>query len=621
MAMHYLLLFIFFLFHVHCLNGQRNDDIVTNSSQEGVDYKVEWPQVLEPEMIKRMESASVLVANKTRLPGSFGGLMKRVEKDKVLLEKTLYSFGYYGCKVCIELDLNQTPLLIRFRCELGPLYKIDHIRLENRGKSELPKLSVNLDDLVGLNKGEILIAEHVQKGQIALKRYFAQSGYPFAEIDEPEGIINHDQYSVILIFPVDIGRCAVIYDSEIESSTNNLNLDYVRNRLYWKKGDIYDNRVVEQTRRKLSQTGLFDNVVVTPKPIENSALGSEKEQPVIMHVKTTEAAPRAVSAGLHYATSQRGEARFSWNHYNLLGGGENLGANLRISKIRNKARLYYNIPDFCVPKQTLKNETYMLRESTRAYRSETFALSSKLERQFTEMLSGSIGLSTENGNIRPRTTDKKTLIGLVGGPIEIGIDASNDLLNPTRGFRVAGSLTPYTGYLGASKGMLIGQANASLYVPFQTNNLDEDMGVVASFVRFGTIKIRNFEDLPPNKRFYGGGNGSVRGYGYQLISPVDSNRVPSGGESLLEFGSEIRYRFTETLGGVVFVEAGSVTQQKISDFSKKLLWSAGFGVRYYTTYAPVRIDFAFPLQRRKLPGEKKSYDNPYQFYVSVGQAF
>lgn len=620
--MFYFLVLIFIFIHDNQLNGEVSESrALSVISQEGIDYKVEWPQGLAPEMMKRIVSVSMLLENKARLPGSFGGLMKRIEKDKVLLEKTLHSFGYYGCSISIELDLNQTPILIQFICELGPLYTIEKIRLENRGKYDLPKLLVNIEDLVGLNKGDVLIAEQTQKSQIVLKKYFSQNGYPFAEIDEPEGIINHESYSVVLIFPVDLGRCAVICDSEIESTTQHLNLDYVRNRLFWKKGDIYDNRVVERTRRKLSQTGLFDNVVVTPRPLKSDISENKTEQPIVMHVKTTEAAPRALSAGVHYATSQGGEARLSWNHYNLFGGGENLGASLRVSTIRNKARLYYNVPDFGAPKQTLKNEAYVLKEDTRAYRSKTFALSSKIERQFTEMLSGSIGISTENGDIRPRTTNTKSPMHLVGMPLELGIDVSNDLLNPTRGFRVSGNITPYTGRLGSTREMIIGQASASLYIPFQTNSLDEDMGTLASFVRIGSIKIRNFNDLPPNKRFYGGGNGSVRGYGYQLISPVDENRTPLGGESLLEFGGEIRYRFTETVGGVVFLEAGTVSQRKSANFGKKLLWGTGFGVRYYTTYAPVRVDIAFPLQRRKIPGAKKPYDHPYQFYVSVGQAF
>lgn len=618
--MQYLLLIVFFLGSV--LSGQEKvDGIASGFSQEGIHYVVEWSgDDLSPEIIKRIESVSVLLEHQSRPPGSFGGLMKRIAQDKVLLKKTLDSFGYYGGKIEVEVDVDQTPILIKFTCNPGPLYTIKRIELENMSEVDLPILSVDLNDLVGLSEGDVLIAENAQKGKFTLRKYFAQSGYPFAEIDEPEGIIDHSHQSVVLVYPVDIGKRAIILDSEIEL-TKRLNSTYIQNRLGWKNGDVYDNRIVERTRRRLTQTGLFDNVIVTPKPIENSSLETSTEQPVIMHVKTTEAAPRAVTAGIHYATSQGGEARLSWNHYNFAGGGENLGTTLRASTIRSKARFYYNVPDLGAPKQTLKNETYVMKENTRAYKSNTFSLASKIERQFDEIFFGSIGLSAENGSVIQKTNDEKKPENLIGIPIEVGLDASNDLLNPTRGFRINGNVTPYGGRLGSSKGMIIAQANASLYIPFRTNSLDEDMGVFASFIKFGTLRIRNFGDLPPNKRFYGGGNGSVRGYGYQLISPVDQNRVPLGGESLLEFGGELRYRFTETVGGALFLEAGSVSQRKVPNFGNKLLWGTGFGLRYYTAYAPVRVDIAFPMKRRKLPGAKKSYDSPYQFYVSVGQAF
>lgn len=617
--MQYLLLIVFFLGNF--LNSQEKDsNNISSSSQEGIHYTVEWPKGLAPEIIKRIESVSVLLGNQSRLPGSIGGLMKRIEKDKTLLEKTLRSFGYYGCKIAVEMDVEAQPIIVKFTGDLGPLYVLERVELENIGEVALPTISVDLNDLVDLTKEDVLIAENAQKNKTILRKYFAQSGYPFAEIEEPEGIIDHSKHSIVLVYPVNAGKRAIIIGSEIET-TERLNPEYIKNRLYWKNGDAYDNRIVERTRRKLSQTGLFDNILVTPKPIENGSTQTGPEQQIMMNVKAIEAAPKSVTAGVYYASSQGSEARFSWNNYNFAGGGENLGTALRVSTIRSKARLYYNIPDFGAPKQTLKNETYVMKENTRAYKSNTFSLASKLERQFDDVFSGSIGLSTENGSVTSKTTDQKKPDVLIGVPIEVGVDASNDLLNPTRGFRINGNVTPYGGHLGSSRGMIIAQAGASLYLPFHTNSLDEDMGVLASFVKFGTIRIRNFDDLPPNKRFYGGGNGSVRGYGYQLISPVDQNRIPLGGESLLEFGGELRYRFTETIGGVAFLEAGSVSQRKIFNSGQTLLWSTGVGVRYYTAYAPVRVDIAFPLKRRKIPGARKPYDRPYQFYVSVGQAF
>jgi len=595
------------------------ESVVHAPSQSGISYKIEWPVNLTAEMKERMESVSTLVEHIVRLPGSIGGVIKRIERDKILLEKVLHSFGYYGCKVDVIINLNESPVVITFTCELGPVYTIDHIRLESRDNTDIPSMDVNLDNLIGISKGDDLIAEHAEKGREILKKYFSQNGYPFVDVNEPEGLIDHENRNVVLIFPVLLGGKATIYDSIIEP-TKNLDQSFIANRLYWKKGDTYDNRVVERTRRLLSQTGLFDNIVVTPKPVDGTP-DNAKEKPIVMHVKTTEAAPRALTAGLHYATTQGGEARFSWDHYNLRGHGENLGANLRVAKIRTKARIYYNIPDFVSANQSLKNETYVLSEKTRAYDGQTVAASSKVERQLNDKLSCAIGLSLENGSIKPKTTNIKSPIRLIGVPVELSIDGSNDLLNPTRGLRINASIIPYTGHLGSSKSMMIAQGGASIYIPFQTNSLDEDMGTIAAFAKAGLMKIRNFNDLPPNKRFYGGGNGSVRGYGYQLISPIDVNKVPLGGESLLEFGSEIRYRFTDTFGGVAFIEGGNVSQRNLPNFSKDMLWGAGFGVRYYTEYAPVRLDIAFPLKRRKLEGSNKPFDAAYQFYVSVGQAF
>lgn len=613
-----LILSIFIAFFI-CTRVSAETATLPITSQSGIDYKVEWPDELTAEMKERIESVSTLIEHKIRLPGSVGGLVKRVDLDKFLLEKTLYSFGYYGCKVEVTVNLNVSPVIIKFKCILGPVYTVDHIRIENHDNTDMPLLDVDINDLIGISKGDNLIAEHVEKGRGILKKYFSQKGYPFVEVHEPEGIINHKQHNVVLIYPIKLGGKAIIRDSIVEQ-TQNLDKSFIENRLYWKKGDIYDNRVVERTRRLLSQTGLFDNIVMTPKPID-SKNNNSKEKEVIMNVKTSEAAPRSIAAGLHYATSQGGEARISWDHYNLRGHGENLGVSLRIAKIRTKARLYYNIPDFIVANQSLKNETYALKEKTRAYDGQTIAASSKIERQLNDQLSCAIGLSAENGSIKPKNTNKKSPIRLVGIPIELGIDGSNDLLNPTRGMRVNCSITPYTGHLGVSKSMMIAQGGASVYIPFQTNSLDEDMGTIAMFAKAGVMKIRNFNDLPPNKRFYGGGNGSVRGYGYQLISPIDSNKVPLGGESLVELGGEVRYRFTDTIGGVVFIEGGNVSQKNLTTINKGFLWGTGFGIRYYTEYAPVRLDIAFPLKRRKIEGSMKPFDAPYQFYVSVGQAF
>ena len=120
--------------------------------------------------------------------------------------------------------------------------------------------------------------------------------------------------------------------------------------------------------------------------------------------------------------------------------------------------------------------------------------------------------------------------------------------------------------------------------------------------------------LPPNKRFYAGGGGSIRGYGYQRVGPLDANDNPIGGKSVIEASAELRARLFEDIGVVAFVDAGSAFEELTPRFNDDVGYAAGLGARYYSSLGPVRLDVAVPLNKR--PG-----DDSFQIYVSIGQAF
>ena len=119
----------------------------------------------------------------------------------------------------------------------------------------------------------------------------------------------------------------------------------------------------------------------------------------------------------------------------------------------------------------------------------------------------------------------------------------------------------------------------------------------------------------PTIVLYAGGAGSVRGYEFQTVGPLDDSNDPLGGRSLLTFGGELRWRITETIGLVPFVDAGNVYDSIYPDLSEDFFWGAGLGLRYYTDFGPLRADFAVPLDRRD------NVDDAFQFYISLGQAF
>ncbi len=139
-----------------------------------------------------------------------------------------------------------------------------------------------------------------------------------------------------------------------------------------------------------------------------------------------------------------------------------------------------------------------------------------------------------------------------------------------------------------------------------------ESAILAGRVRLGTLQGAERLDVAPSRRFYAGGGGSVRGFGYQELGPKDPNGDPIGGRSLNEAAIEVRYRFGD-YGVVAFADAGQVYESTLPEFSD-LRFGAGIGGRFYTNFGPLRVDVATPINRREGEGW-------ISVYVSIGQAF
>ncbi|MEO0850023.1 MAG: BamA/TamA family outer membrane protein, partial [Pseudomonadota bacterium] len=90
--------------------------------------------------------------------------------------------------------------------------------------------------------------------------------------------------------------------------------------------------------------------------------------------------------------------------------------------------------------------------------------------------------------------------------------------------------------------------------------------------------------------------------------------IPLGGRSIVEGAFEMRYRITDTIQAAAFVDAGTVADTVLPNFSRDIFVGVGAGVRYFTPVGPLRVDVAIPLDRRE-------FDAPVQFLISLGQSF
>jgi outer membrane protein assembly complex protein YaeT len=130
------------------------------------------------------------------------------------------------------------------------------------------------------------------------------------------------------------------------------------------------------------------------------------------------------------------------------------------------------------------------------------------------------------------------------------------------------------------------------------------------------------QDLPASKRFFAGGDTTVRGFSLDRLGTpetISDSGFPKGGNGLVVLNAELRMALFGGFGGAVFLDAGNVFEKASGIDLSQLRSAAGFGLRYRSPVGPIRIDLGFKLDRRELsPGrlERRSV-----LHISLGQAF
>lgn len=563
-----------------------------------------------PEVEEHLKAVSLLIKLESRPPTSLNALHHRIRQDVRRLQQALAEKGYFDGQVKSAPDGKTTPLTVTLTFTRGKRYKISGISvLASEGTKERLQLRPSkVAKSIPFHTGDEVDLNHIQEANQRLAKYLRDHGYPYGQMAEPEGHIDRDAKQMRVIFRAKPGKHASFGKTEI-TGVKALNPQFIRNRLVWQEGDPFEERQLEETRHKLMGTGLFSSIEIR----QGEQVSPAETVPVSIQV--TEGPPRSIGAGVKYATTEGIGGQAFWSHHNGFGGGEVLGLMLRVSPRLSRAKVDLDIPDIFAPEQYLRSEVSATREQNRAYTNRSFDAGMRLEHPFTHAIKGMIGITGEVG--KAKRAGVVYLNRLVGLPVEMKMDTSNDLLDPTKGGRLTVQVTPYVGRSGNDSRLIISTAKGSYYLRV----LSKDKVVLAGWAHGGAISISSLNNLAPNKRFYSGGAGSVRAYGYKLLGPLDSSRIPLGGRSILEYGLEGRFKVTDTLGFVVFAEAGNISTNASPNFSTQApLWGIGAGIRYYTEIGPIRFDIATPMKRRR-DGSPKAIDSPYQFYLSVGQAF
>lgn len=575
------------------LRGAGGDGIAYDASIEGE---------IDSELRGALEAASQLMALRKELPVSRAALRRRVAGDVEGLGAVLRAESYYGGTVVAETDMDTDPVRVVLKVAPGIRYglvKYDIVFPD--GTDDLDELPRDGGDF-GFVEGMPARGEDIVAIETALLADLRQHGRPRAAVADRRAVVDHDAVAMTVTLRVDPGPPAVFGPLALNGLTK-VDEDYIRYVLQWPEGKQWDERELDSVRRKLADTNLFRTVHVDPA----ETVDSEGRLPVAVNVE--ESKHRTFAVGINYSTEEEFGAELSWEHRNLFGHQERLRLSAEASAVRQQGSADLRKPHFLARNLTfLANVTGRAHE-TEAYDERTGAGFVGLEKKLAEIWTLGAGLSGEYSLIDDDGVE--STYAIIGIPLHGGRDGTDDLLDPTRGTRVKLSATPYFATIEQNTRFAVFEAEASAYP-----GLGKERRIVPAFrVRAGSMIGADMLDIPITKRFFAGGGGSVRGYEFQKAGPLDVDGHPVGGRSVLEAGFELRWRVTDNIGVVPFAEGGNVYDGQTPDFGEDLFWAAGLGFRYFTIAGPIRLDIAFPLNRRD------EIDDEFQIYISLGQAF
>ena len=561
-------------------------------------------------LVKRV---SRLESEKRKGAANAVALDRRAARDVKRLLEVLHSEGYYDAVVDYRIDTSKSPATVDMRLDAGPHYSSAEIavRLVGSVTDEAP-IAAALARLRAI-AGEPARAKDILDAEAALVTAVIARGYPLARITEQRYLVDHASDSVRVEVALDTGAPAR-FGKITFHGLSDVHESYARNRLPWTEGAPYDPAAVDKGRRELTSTGLFSSVRI------DHADHLDPDGTLPMTVTVQEGKFRTVGLGVRYESTLGAGGGASWEHRNVLGGGERFRVSADVSQSGYAAGLVWREPDFLRPRYTLSYSAGYEEEETTAYDIRRAYTGVALEVPFGDTIVTTGGVTLEWTPVETKAREDDTgerdqdeTFLLLGFPLTLIRSTTDSLLEPTRGTRMELSVTPYTEISGDDLAFAVIRATPSLYIPFDPPLLRRS--VLATRLSIGTIEGAKRDQVPADKRFYAGGGGSIRGYEYQRVGPLDDDDEPFGGRSLLEVGTELRLRITESFGIVAFFEGGNVYPSLYPDLDDVIRWGTGGGLRYYSPVGPFRLDIGTPVNGRD------GIDHPVQFYLSLGESF
>ena len=519
----------------------------------------------------------------------------RAQVDRAI-RRAVEALGYYQTTIQYNWKepKDKDPALLVAKVHLGEPARIEGTSFSVEGEGKDDEVFTELRKKLP-KKGRQLNHGEYESFKASIERTAIRHGYFDGDFVTKE--LGVDAVKNQAFWTFDYDSKTRYRFGDIKFSGSQIREPILVNLLPFKEGEPYTSDDISELNRRLSATGWFNSVVVSPDIFKGRA-SADKTLPVYAHV--TPKKENAVETGLGYSTDVGPRASVTWRKPWMNDSGHSLEASTELSVLEQLADVSYKIP----LEESALEKYWLIQGGVKTEDlndTKSNSVSAMVSRHWApyEGWQRDVHLRWSIDDFDQGETSDRTMLIYPG--VSFSKTTTVGGLMPTWGFSQRYTLDWSNTMWGSDVDFVVLEAQHALVKAFA----DRHRIVLRS--RIGWIETNDFDKVPPDLRFFAGGDRSVRGYKYESISPEDENGDLTGAEKLITASVEYQYRVTGDWWGAVFFDIG----QAVHDFDDQdLKKGVGVGVRWNSPLGPIKLDIATPV------GDPS--ESGVQFYIGLG---
>jgi translocation and assembly module TamA len=506
-------------------------------------------------------------------PEVMSRLQRRIVSET---RQALEPLGFYDPNVTYDVKQGGDAWKVTIHIEPGRPVRLSEVNIDVTGPGADDRAIRELLDQQEIKPGLRLNHGTYERVKGNLVRVAKNEGYLDAKLTRHELVIDRFERRATVDLEADTGERYLFGDIQIAQDV--ITDEAMRRLLRMQPGDPYTLDTLLRTQYTLDDTQYFSVVDIEsgdPDPATRTVPITVTAEPSRKH---------RYAASIGYGTDTKARGKFTWDNRRVNEDGHKFKLELLGSSIVSDLTGRYIVPVMDIALEKLEFAGTLRDEElgdTQSKRAEVSAGLTQVMGRWQRVLRVALA---EEETIEADNTS-----------------STNFYIVPSIGYAtlpsyiVGGRRRPYS-FSAELRGSpeTLGSDASFLQLRLKGERIFDMSELWHLHLRseLGISRIAATSDLPASQRFFAGGEGSVRGFALNELSPKDAQGRTIGGRNLVTGTVEVVRDLPRNFGVAAFYDIGNA----FDDFGEPdLQYAAGLGVRYNIAVATFGLDVAQAL--------------------------